>query len=72
MFGVCGLAVQTVILRYMLKWVGEKRVLVVGLCAACLEMVVVAFLTAKWQVQSVTSRCHVFSIVCLVVCCHGD
>eukprot|EP00208_Stichococcus_sp_RCC1054_P002415 CAMPEP_0206141142 /NCGR_PEP_ID=MMETSP1473-20131121/11913_1 /ASSEMBLY_ACC=CAM_ASM_001109 /TAXON_ID=1461547 /ORGANISM="Stichococcus sp, Strain RCC1054" /LENGTH=528 /DNA_ID=CAMNT_0053535571 /DNA_START=129 /DNA_END=1715 /DNA_ORIENTATION=+ len=49
-FGVCGLAVQTVILRYMLKWVGEKRVLVVGLCAACLEMVVVAFLTAKWQV----------------------
>jgi len=50
LFGICGLAVQTFILRYMLKWLGETRVLVVGLCAAGLEMLVVALLTAKWQV----------------------
>ena len=38
MFGVCGLLVQTVVLRYMLKWLGEARMLTFGLTAALLEM----------------------------------
>ena len=50
MFGVCGLLVQTVVLRYMLKWLGEARVLTVGLTAALVEMLLVAFINAKWQV----------------------
>lgn len=50
LFGICGLLVQTIILRYMLKWLGETRVLIVGLCSAGLEMLVVGLLTAKWQV----------------------
>jgi hypothetical protein len=50
MFGVCGLLVQTVVLRYMLKWLGEARMLTFGLTAALLEMLLVAFINAKWQV----------------------
>jgi hypothetical protein len=50
MFGVCGLLVQTVVLRYMLKWLGEARMLTFGLMAAMLEMLLVAFINAKWQV----------------------
>jgi hypothetical protein len=58
MFGVCGLLVQTVVLRYMLKWLGEARVLTVGLTAALLEMLLVSFITAKWQVGTgYSSRC---------------
>lgn len=49
MFGVCGLVVQTVVLRYALMWLGETRVLTLGLVAALLEMLLVGFLTAKWQ-----------------------
>jgi len=52
LFGVCGLVVQTVVLRYMLKWLGETRVLTVGLTSALLEMLLVGFLTAKWQVST--------------------
>mmetsp|Transcript_12814 Transcript_12814/g.38699 ORF Transcript_12814/g.38699 Transcript_12814/m.38699 type:complete len:525 (-) Transcript_12814:561-2135(-) len=47
--GVCGVLVQTVVLRYMLKWLGEKRVLAVGLGAACLELLAMGLITAKWQ-----------------------
>ena len=50
LFGVCGLLVQTVVLRYMLLWLGETRVLTTGLVAALLEMLLVAFLKVKWQV----------------------
>lgn len=48
---MCGLLVQTVVLRYMLAWLGEARVLTVGLSAAMLEMLLVSFISAKWQVQ---------------------
>lgn len=51
LFGVCGLLVQTVVLRYMLSWLGEARVLTVGLSAAMLEMLLVSFIGAKWQVR---------------------
>lgn len=49
LFGICGLFVQTIFLRYILKWLGETRVLIVGLLASCLEMVFLTFITAKWQ-----------------------
>lgn len=55
MFGVCGLLVQTVVLRYMLAWLGEARVLTVGLTAALVEMLLVSFITAKWQVRALMS-----------------
>jgi hypothetical protein len=57
MFGVCGLLVQTVVLRYMLKWLGEARVLTVGLTAALVEMLLVAFINAKWQVGAAARLC---------------
>lgn len=51
MFGICGLLVQTVVLRYMLMWFGETRVLVVGLISSGLEMLVMAWIKVKWQVH---------------------
>lgn len=55
LFGVCGLLVQTVVLRYMLAWLGEARVLTVGLSAAMLEMLLVSFISAKWQAFGVVA-----------------
>ena len=49
-YGLCGLLVQTLLLRYLLRAVGEVRVLSVGLVAAAAQMVALAFVRAKWQV----------------------
>ncbi|KAL3156285.1 hypothetical protein ABBQ32_012557 [Trebouxia sp. C0010 RCD-2024] len=46
-FGVCGLLVQTVLLRVMLSWFSESRVLVIGLCASFTNEVALALAPSK-------------------------
>ncbi|GAB4814357.1 hypothetical protein N2152v2_001403 [Parachlorella kessleri] len=48
-FGACGLLVQSFVLRSLLAWFGEQRVLCLGIGANLVQMVVLALATAKWQ-----------------------
>ena len=49
-YGLCGMLVQTVVLRYLLQAVGEVHVLKIGLAASSVQMVAMAFVNTKWQV----------------------
>lgn len=71
MFGVCGLLVQTVVLRYMLKWLGEARMLTFGLTAALLEMLLVAFINAKWQVGAAAQLGSTAAMIYPIPICAG-
>ncbi|DBA82924.1 hypothetical protein WJX77_008143 [Trebouxia sp. C0004] len=46
-YGVCGLIVQTLLLRLLLSWFNESRVLVIGLCASLINEVALALAPTK-------------------------
>ena len=46
-YGICGLLVQTVFLRLLLRWFAESRVLVIGLFAAFTNEVLLALAPNK-------------------------
>ncbi|EFN55254.1 hypothetical protein CHLNCDRAFT_134588 [Chlorella variabilis] len=47
-FGACGLLVQTLLLRTLLNWLGEQRVLLVALAASAVQQVILAAAGVKW------------------------
>lgn len=47
-FGACGLVVQTLLLRPLLNWLGEQRVLLVALAASAGQQLILAVAGAKW------------------------
>ncbi|KAL4420298.1 hypothetical protein ABPG77_001388 [Micractinium sp. CCAP 211/92] len=47
-FGGCGLLVQTLLLRVLLNWLGEQRVLLVALAASAIQQLILAMAGAKW------------------------
>ena len=52
LYGVLGLLVQTVVLRVMLRAVGEVYVLLTGLCFETLRLLLLGFAQAKYQVRA--------------------
>ena len=46
-YGVCGLLVQTLLLRWLLRWFAESRVLVIGLIAAFTNEILLALAPNK-------------------------
>ena len=55
-YGVLGLLVQTVVLRVMLRAVGEVYVLLTGLVFETMRLVLLGFAQAKYQVRILTSQ----------------
>lgn len=47
-FGACGLLVQTLLLRVLLNWLGEQRVLLVALAASTVQQFIIAMANVKW------------------------
>ena len=55
-YGVLGLLVQTVVLRVMLRAVGEVYVLLTGLVFETMRLVLLGFAQAKYQARASSSR----------------
>ncbi|PSC69918.1 CWF19 2 [Micractinium conductrix] len=47
-FGGCGLVVQTVLLRTLLGWLGEQRVLMIALVASAAQQAILGVAGVKW------------------------
>ena len=54
-YGACSLLVQTLLLRLLLRGLGERKVLVIGLMASMVQQVALAFAGHKWQVLTAIS-----------------
>ena len=55
-YGVLGLLVQTVVLRVMLRAVGEVYVLLTGLVFETMRLVLLGFAQAKYQARALMAR----------------
>ena len=51
LYGILGLLVQTVVLRVMLRAVGEVYVLLTGLCFEVVRLLLLGFAQAKYQAR---------------------
>ena len=51
LYGILGLLVQTVVLRVMLRAVGEVYVLLTGLCFEVVRLMLLGFAQAKYQAR---------------------